>query len=68
MAAVPHRFVHAIDPSEKLLSENRLSRLRLLKLMLYAVSYPRPGAEDTIGSAGGDTVRTLRLSFGSVSR
>ena len=45
MTAIPRRFAQAIDPSEKLLSENRLSRLHLLKLMLHAVSYPRPGAK-----------------------
>jgi uncharacterized protein VirK/YbjX len=45
LAAVPRQFVQAIDSSEMPLLENRLGRLRLLKQMLHAVSYSRPGAE-----------------------
>ena len=45
MTAVPRLFDQAIDPSEMPLSENRLGRLHLLKQMLHAVSYPRPGAK-----------------------
>lgn len=45
MTAVPRLFDQAIDPSEMRLSENRLGRLHLLKQMLHAVSYPRPGAK-----------------------
>jgi uncharacterized protein len=45
LAAVPRRFVQAIDPSEMPLAENRLGRLHVLKQMLQAVSYSRPGAK-----------------------
>jgi uncharacterized protein VirK/YbjX len=45
LAAVPHRFVQAIDPSEMPLSENRLGRFDLLKQMLHAVSYSGQGAK-----------------------
>jgi uncharacterized protein VirK/YbjX len=53
LAAVPRRFIQAIDPSEiplletseMPLSENRLGRLRLLKQMLHAASYSRPDAK-----------------------
>ena len=45
MAAVPSRFVQAIDPSEIPLLENRLGRLYVLKQMLHSVSYSRPGAK-----------------------
>jgi uncharacterized protein len=45
LTAVPRLFDQAIDPSEMPLSENRLGRLHLLKQMLHAVSYPRPGAK-----------------------
>jgi uncharacterized protein VirK/YbjX len=45
LAAVPRRFVHAIDPSEISPSENRLSRFDVLKQLLHAVSYSRPGTK-----------------------
>jgi uncharacterized protein len=43
LAAVLRRFVQAIDPSKMSLPENRLGRLDVLKQMLRAVSYSRPG-------------------------
>lgn len=43
MVAVPHRFVQAIDQSTMPRSENRLGRLDVLKQILRAVSYSRPG-------------------------
>jgi uncharacterized protein VirK/YbjX len=41
--AVPYSFVQAIDPSKMPLSGNRLGRLDVLKQILRAVSYSRPG-------------------------
>ena len=43
MAAAPRRFDQATDPSEMPLSGNRLGRLHVLKQVLQAVSYSRPG-------------------------
>lgn len=43
MDAIPRRFVQAINPSRTPPSENRPGRLGVLKQMLRAVSYSRPG-------------------------
>jgi uncharacterized protein VirK/YbjX len=43
LAAVPPRFVHAIDSSEAPPSETRIGRLDVLKQLLQAVSYSPPG-------------------------
>ena len=45
MAAIPPQVVRAIDPSEVLPSENRFGRLEVLKQLLQAVSYSRPGTK-----------------------
>jgi uncharacterized protein VirK/YbjX len=45
LAAVPRRFINAIDPSEIPPLENRLGRLDVLKQLLHAVSYSRPGTK-----------------------
>jgi uncharacterized protein VirK/YbjX len=45
LAAVPRRFISAIEPSEIPSSENRLGRLDVLKRLLHAVSYSQPGTK-----------------------
>jgi uncharacterized protein VirK/YbjX len=48
LAAVPRRFVDAIDPSEIPPSENRVGRLDVLKQLLHAVSYSQPGTKKMV--------------------
>jgi uncharacterized protein VirK/YbjX len=45
LAAVPSPFAQVIDPTAMPQSKDRLGRLHVLKQMLQAVSYSRPGAE-----------------------